>query len=186
MVLALSIGSGCTPLPAEVDTSIGTQGHGSTTAADGTTTSGESTLPDSMADGEGSTTVVTSSSEGSTSPVDGTDDSVDPSTGPGPDDDTTTTTTDPSSTGEPVPPPSCDELYGAAPDYILCMETERECHFNATTNGHCHDMCMSLGGLCLGAFNNPNDPGDECMIIEPNTDTCSTVRGTEICVCNKP
>lgn len=80
---------------------------------------------------------------------------------------------------------SCDELYGAAPDYILCMETDTECHFNATTNGNCNDMCAMFMGTCVAAFDNPNSAGQECDIIEPNTDTCDTNRGTEICACSK-
>jgi len=78
--------------------------------------------------------------------------------------------------------PTCDDLYGMAPDYILCVETPTECHFNATTGGgNCNEMCASLMGTCLAAFDN----GMACDIIKPNMDDCTTNRTTEICVCDK-
>ena len=82
---------------------------------------------------------------------------------------------------------SCDELFMAAPGYIYCSETPDDCSFNADTNGGtCNQMCASLDSTCVAAFDNPNAAGEECDVIEPNTDTCDTERGTEICVCSRP
>jgi hypothetical protein len=79
--------------------------------------------------------------------------------------------------------PSCNELYGAAPGYILCMETGDECHFSAQTNGgDCNEMCAMFGGVCLAAFD--DGPGS-CVVVRPNMDTCDTDRATEICACTK-
>ena len=94
---------------------------------------------------------------------------------------------DESSDDRPPQAPSCDERYGDAPDYVSCIETEDECHFNARTDGGtCRQMCASLGGRCLAAFDNPNEQGLQCEILRPNTDDCDSARYTEICVCDRP
>lgn len=80
---------------------------------------------------------------------------------------------------------TCDEMYGTAPDYILCMETDSECHFNATTNGSCNELCPMYGGACIEAFDNPNTAGQECEANPAAGDTCSTSRTTGLCVCSK-
>jgi hypothetical protein len=84
------------------------------------------------------------------------------------------------------PPPSCDELYGAAREYIFCYETETTCAFNARTNGgNCDQMCASLGGTCVAAYDNVSDPGFECDRIVASGDNCTTLRSTEICECTR-
>jgi hypothetical protein len=79
----------------------------------------------------------------------------------------------------------CDQMYGAAPDYVLCWETDTTCAFNAyTAGGDCDSMCSALGGTCVDAHDNPNDPGTECQVIQDDDD-CFTNRTTEICECSK-
>src|SRR5688500_4146058 len=85
----------------------------------------------------------------------------------------------------PPPPPSpspdlsCTELFGSAPDFVLCEETETTCSFNARIDGGtCDQMCASLGSPCVGAINN----GESCEELPDNNDTCETSRSTEICI----
>lgn len=85
----------------------------------------------------------------------------------------------------PPPPPTCDQLYGAAPSYVLCAETPTTCEFNARTDGsNCNDMCSRYGGICVDAHDNNSVAGEECQIQGLNDD-CTTLRSTEICVCTR-
>ncbi|MEX1365223.1 MAG: hypothetical protein AB1Z98_19000 [Nannocystaceae bacterium] len=170
---------GCPPLPSEVSdgTTTGSSATGSTDASGpgpgaATAATGDAT---GVGTGDGGSThgEVTATSTGSTT----TDGSRD--------DDTTAgvASAGSSSSGSPA---TCDELYGNAPGYVLCEETDTECRFNATTGGGtCNEVCADFGGMCLAAFDNPNDRGRECVVIEPNTDTCATERSTELCVCSR-
>jgi len=80
----------------------------------------------------------------------------------------------------------CDQVYGQAPGYIACDATETTCSFNANTaGGNCQDMCQLFGGTCIGAIDNPGDPGTECTAIPGSMDDCLTLRATEICICNR-
>jgi hypothetical protein len=79
---------------------------------------------------------------------------------------------------------SCDDIYSTASGYILCKENPTSCEFNANTSPNCATLCSSFSGqTCLGAYDNPNTAGQECDHI--GTDSCSTNRGTEICVCSR-
>lgn len=78
---------------------------------------------------------------------------------------------------------SCDDLYGSAPGYVYCAETAISCEFSANTNGgDCNDLCLSLGGICLEAYDNA-DP--VCMRRPEFGDDCFTDRGNEICICSR-
>ncbi len=79
--------------------------------------------------------------------------------------------------------PTCDELYGSAPGYLLCDESQDECTFSAQINGgSCSDLCTSFGATCIAAYD--NGAGDSC-VVQSLSDTCFTLRVTEICVCSK-
>jgi hypothetical protein len=79
--------------------------------------------------------------------------------------------------------PTCDELYGAAPGYLLCLESASECQFLVILAGDsCNALCSSFGGTCLDAFDNA---AGTCRILQPSADTCDTHRNDEICVCSK-
>jgi hypothetical protein len=78
--------------------------------------------------------------------------------------------------------PSCTTLYGAAPGFMLCMETATTCRFAATTGGGaCKAMCEGLGGLCI----DQDDNGTDLCVATTLTDDCNTTRQTAICVCNR-
>jgi len=89
------------------------------------------------------------------------------------------------------PRPTCTAKYGTVPGFILCKETATDCSFNAATDyvTSCTAVCEAVGGTCLGAIDNPNDPGTEC---EEATDppaqpvTCdSATFETMLCVCDR-
>ncbi len=82
-----------------------------------------------------------------------------------------------------VSKPSCEALFGDAPRFVLCDETETTCSFNALTDGGtCNQMCRSLGSRCVGAIDND---GNSCREIRGSRDTCDTRRQTEICICER-
>jgi hypothetical protein len=184
---------GCGPTPSEVlGGNEGSAGSSTgTSSTSGGTTRGASSGSGPGVEGTGDVTGIDPDTTGS----DGTTQGVQPGTSTGNEATSSTSTGgEPGSTstgGEPGsssagPSPSCDELYGGAPGYILCMESDSECRFNATTGGgDCNMMCAQFLGTCIEAFDNPNDPGDECDIVRPNSDDCNTDRGTELCVCSK-
>jgi hypothetical protein len=92
-----------------------------------------------------------------------------------------------SDTPAPPPPPppdaDCTELFGSAPEFLLCGATETTCSFNAFTDGGtCEQMCASLGSVCAGAIDND---GSSCTEIPGSADTCQTPRQNEICVCER-
>lgn len=93
--------------------------------------------------------------------------------------------TSPGCTASPSPPEpgSCDDLFNTAPGYIFCEDTGTACKFNAELGGDdCDAMCGSFNKACVAAYDNQ---GSTCTVITPNTDTCTTVRSTEICECEK-
>ena len=78
---------------------------------------------------------------------------------------------------------SCDHLFSSVPGYRLCGADENSCTFNANTNKqNCNQICASMGASCLGAFDNH---GDSCEVIAGSQDTCSTIRQTELCQCER-
>lgn len=82
----------------------------------------------------------------------------------------------------PPPPPSnlsCTELFGSAPEFVLCGEAATTCSFNArTAGGTCNQMCSRLGSTCVGAINN----GASCEESPGNTDTCETSCGPQFII----
>lgn len=195
--VGLGLSLACSVAPSQIGASgSGESASSSTTASDSVSTGAVVDGTGPIADGSGG-----ASSQGVSSSDGGTTQGVQPGTSTG---DTTGSASngngttaegsegDQQSTGESngessgMQVPSCDDLFGAAPDYLLCAETDQECQFNATTGGgNCDQMCGMFGAACNAAFDNPNSAGQECDIIMPNTDTCATNRGTEICVCAK-
>lgn len=150
----------------ETTESLTTRGSSPATGLDGDTTAEPTDGTTSAVQPDTSTSTTSEASSSSTS------------TGLNPG---TTSTEGASSSGE--APPTCNELYGAAPGYLLCMETAFACQFLAVTNGDdCNTMCSLFGGTCLAAFDNS---AGTCEVIEPNTDTCDTNRGDEICECSR-
>ena len=75
----------------------------------------------------------------------------------------------------------CDARYGDLDGYVLCFASEVECGFNVTLMGDCGLSCLSRGGICLRAYDNPNGSMRECEMDAE--ETCETVHTTELCVC---
>lgn len=177
--VALGLLLGCGLAPSEVVDVY--EGPGSASSGEPTSgSSGEgpgSTGP--VADGTGGSTAVDggSSGEGGSTTM-----GVEPGTG------TTGDPPSPSSSGDSPPDPStgeepdCDDIYGNAPGYELCTETEDECRFDANLGGgSCNDMCSMYGGTCIGAHGNPFGGG--CFFT--GIDDCEDTPDTEICICSK-
>lgn len=173
---------GCGPGPSEVTAPLdGTTGPSTSTASTGmASTPGSSSMEASTADGSGGATgqgAAASSDGGTTQGV-----LAETSTGEVASTGLAGTSSGGESSSSTGAPPSCDDLYGMAPDYELCMETPDQCHFAATTAGDdCNAMCSLFGGACIDAFDNSTG----CAIIRPDMDTCDTNRGSEICVCSR-
>lgn len=93
------------------------------------------------------------------------------------------------STGDAWVPPSCDSLYGAGLDYVLCGSTDITCsvavtlpHTASGMRTTCAAFCTSFGGTCLGA--DQNDPGTPVCDVS-SSDTCTMPRDTNICLCSR-
>lgn len=79
---------------------------------------------------------------------------------------------------------SCDDVFGAAPGYLLCEETPTTCSFNATlTMTSCDAMCMMFGATCSAAFTNT---ASDCASMDVATTCDDATANDHICVCNKP
>jgi hypothetical protein len=175
-MLALALLLGCGPAPTEVTPPAnGSSGPATSTVGTAPTSSssGAEDTTDGSADGSGG-----ASGHGTAASSDDTTQGLQPGTSTG--GASSTGVVDPStSTGS---GPTCNELYGMAPDYELCLETPDECHFATVTGGgNCSTLCGTYGGTCIDAFDN----SDGCTVIRPDTDTCRTNRQTEICVCSR-
>ncbi len=183
LMLPLLLG-GCGPMPSEVTQDQDGSDSSAVTGSSGSTSRGSSSTAGPGVDATG---IATSDATGIES---ATTQGVEPeSTGSASTSTTSSSTSGSTSTGQTgtegstgPTSPSCDDLYGLAPDYFLCLETDDECHFNATTGGsNCTAMCEMFLGTCLAAFDNSTN----CNIIRPNMDHCGTNRSNEICVCSK-
>jgi hypothetical protein len=177
----------CGPTPEEVIDSGPGEGSSGTGPSDGGST---------VTDGPGTTGPVADGSAGSgtgapqsTSSDGGTTDPVDPgTTAPGSSSGEPPGSTGPASTsGEPASsssgdPPTCDELYGMAPGYELCSESDTECAFDVDSNDDtCTSVCQSYGGTCIDAISNPSGGG----CTENGPADCGVMHNTVICICSK-
>jgi hypothetical protein len=187
-LLLLGLLLGCGPGPSEVTAPLdGTTGPSTSTASTGTaSTLGSPSMEDSTADGSGGATgqgTAASNDSGTTQGVlPETSTGEVASTGEGSSSGLAGTSSGGESSSSTEAPPSCDELYGMAQGYLLCLETLNECHFATITNGgNCNALCSTYGGACIDAFDNT----DGCAVIRPDMDTCETNRYSEICVCSR-
>lgn len=76
---------------------------------------------------------------------------------------------------------TCDEQFGAAPGYELCLEKEPFCSFFVQVGDteSCERLCADLGATCFSTFN--ASPGAPC---EPqDEDDCLSLHTTQICTC---
>ncbi|MGH1345716.1 MAG: hypothetical protein ACRBN8_29395 [Nannocystales bacterium] len=148
---------------------------GATDTDDSAGSSGES--------GEDSTTDVepgtSTSGEPTTAPS--TDPTMDTTTDPTMDPTTGDPTTSGSSTGT-GSMASCDEMYGAATDYMLCDEEVDSCRFGVTvTMTPCNSICEAFGGTCQGAQLN-----EKPVCTSTGDITCDDMTSnTVICICSR-
>ncbi len=57
---------------------------------------------------------------------------------------------------------SCDDVFGAVDEYILCSETAETCTFHVRTGGpSCANVCAQFGAQCAEAFD--DEPGATCV-----------------------
>ncbi|MEM6291554.1 MAG: hypothetical protein AAGA54_09825 [Myxococcota bacterium] len=146
----------------ETDTAVGSSSTDPTDASTdpGTSSMGETTAP--------TTDPTTDPTMDPT--MDPTEDPTDPTTGDG----------DTSTGGVAM---SCDQLYGGADDYLLCVEADDSCSFNTTTMQmtNCTQVCESFGGMCLSAQFN------EAELCTANGDTTCDDAGNMdlICTCSR-
>jgi hypothetical protein len=76
--------------------------------------------------------------------------------------------------------PGCDQIYGTASGYELCLQRQDECEFLAFTDGSCSELCGPLGGTCVTAY---DDLNLSCAI--DSTLGCNANRAVQICVCSR-
>jgi hypothetical protein len=123
---------------------------------------------------------------GTTGPTtDGTTHEVQPGTTTG---DATSGPTSSTSTGDELgitstgASASCDEIFGAAPGYLLCTEDPSSCAFNVTLGGaDCNSICAMFGTTCLAAFDNPVQTCE----VQGNSFCANNAKNDTICVCSK-
>ena len=72
----------------------------------------------------------------------------------------------------------CMQRYGGADSFELCTTTATSCKFYVHTNGSsCGDLCTSLGGTCVEAYD-----GD-CGDISSTVRDCTFTLGDQVCNC---
>jgi hypothetical protein len=79
---------------------------------------------------------------------------------------------------------TCEEQYGGAPGFALCVEEPDSCEFflEFDPGTPCAEHCPDIGaGECLTAFN--ADPADPCARQEETG--CDGVNVSQICVCSR-
>ncbi len=174
--------AGCVGAPPPPPGSGGTTDAPTTTdatASDGSASMGSTTSGSSgSAEGDGTTTGL---SDDTTTLV-GTGSSGELSAGS-----TGSTGLPPGDTSSGGPEPAtCDDIFGPAPDYVLCESDEMSCTFAVSTGGgSCDDVCGLFGEMCLGAIDNPAlGAGMPCA--EQGPYTCDeTVKNYTMCICTR-
>jgi len=80
----------------------------------------------------------------------------------------------------------CRARYGLAFGFVLCESDATSCSFNAEITGRdCNIICAQFGGVCLGAWDNSNNTGEECLKAQSTPVPCDDVKETNICVCSQ-
>jgi len=83
-------------------------------------------------------------------------------------------------------PPTCDDLYGGAVDYLFCASTPTECEFFTTQDRirTCNSTCEAFGGTCLRRWRDSSS--DPCGHRDRTPRSCGTVGNlSDICVCSR-
>ena len=79
---------------------------------------------------------------------------------------------------------TCDEQFGAAAGYVLCVEAADTCEFFVRTEvaTACTDICPEFGSECVNSFD-ADGAGAECTHV--TEDNCTLTHMTQICVCSR-
>jgi hypothetical protein len=79
---------------------------------------------------------------------------------------------------------TCDEQFGEALEYTLCVEEEETCEFFLRTEvgTACVDICPVYGAECVNSFD-ADGAGAECTRM--TEDACMVVHMTQICICTR-
>jgi hypothetical protein len=78
--------------------------------------------------------------------------------------------------------PTCDEQFGAAPSYTLCLEDATSCEFFVTQEvaTACTDICAQFGAECVNSFD-ATGGGTECT--REVEGACTATHMSQICIC---
>lgn len=79
---------------------------------------------------------------------------------------------------------TCDDQYGEAGSYVLCLEEADSCEFFVRTEvaTACADICPLYGGECINSFDSDGS-GTECTRLEEGA--CTAVHQGQICICSR-
>lgn len=79
---------------------------------------------------------------------------------------------------------SCDEEFGAAPSYTLCVEEADTCEFFVTADvaTACNDICAQYGATCVNSFD-ATGGGTECT--REVEGLCTATHMSQICICSR-
>lgn len=88
------------------------------------------------------------------------------------------------------PPPSCNQIYGSAPDYTSCQETATTCVFfidSYPSTNSCTAVCQARGGSCISV---QDEAGEWPNLVKCTPDPgklydCSTSDYNQICTCTR-
>lgn len=77
---------------------------------------------------------------------------------------------------------TCDEQFGAAPSYTLCLEEAGSCEFFVTQEvaTACTDICAQFAAECLNSFD-ATGGGTECT--REVEGACTAAHVSQICIC---
>lgn len=79
---------------------------------------------------------------------------------------------------------SCDEQFGAALQYTLCVEEPTTCEFFVATEvgATCTDICLTYDAECVNSFD-ATGGGTECT--HEIEDGCVVTHQSQICICGR-
>ncbi|HEU5058131.1 MAG TPA: hypothetical protein VFU21_16480 [Kofleriaceae bacterium] len=83
---------------------------------------------------------------------------------------------------------SCEEAFGAAPDFVLCSSTETSCTFYTRlldgVEFTCSDACTEFDSACLDGLADDDSADDKCVVDQD--EDCQQLHEDQICVCALP
>jgi hypothetical protein len=79
---------------------------------------------------------------------------------------------------------TCDEQFGAAPSYTLCLEEATTCEFFVTADvaSACTDICLQYDATCVNSYD-ATGGGTECT--RELEGACTATHQSQICICDR-